>query len=47
MTPEYEVGTRYFANGVGDRLTMDFGGFRLAGQLRSLTMLPQAKNCRR
>ena len=47
MMPEYEIGTRYFANGVGDRLLMDFGGFRLAGQLKSLTMLPQAKNCRR
>ena len=46
MTPEYEIGTRYFSNGVGDRLMMDFGGFRLAGQLKSLTMLPQAKNCR-
>ena len=47
MTPEYEIGTRYFANGVGDRLLMDFGAFRLAGQLRSLTALPAAKNCPR
>ena len=45
MTPEYEIGSRYFANGVGDRLLMDFGTFRLSGRLRSLTMLPAAHGC--
>ncbi len=47
MTPEYEIGSRYFANGVSDRLDMDFGDYRLRGQLRSLVMLPSAKGCGR
>lgn len=46
MTPEYEIGMRYFADGVSDRLDMDFGGFRLRGQLRSLHLLPAARGCR-
>ncbi len=47
MTPEYEIGSRYFANGVSDRLDMDFGDYRLRGQLRSLVMLPGARGCGR
>jgi hypothetical protein len=47
MTPEYEIGSRYFANGVSDRLDMDFGDYRLRGELRSLVLLPSAKGCRR
>lgn len=45
--PEYEIGARYFGNGVSDRLEMDFGSFRLDGALRSLTLLPMARDCRR
>ena len=46
MTPEYELGSRFFANGVSDRLDMDFGDFRLKGHLRSLVLLPVAAPCR-
>jgi hypothetical protein len=35
ITPDYEVGMRYFANGVSDRLDMDFGDFTMRGTLRS------------
>ena len=45
MTPEYEIGSRYFANGVSDRLDMDFGDYRLHGKLRTLEMLPAARGC--
>ncbi len=31
--PDYEVGMRYFANGVADDLSMDFSEFVLAGKL--------------
>ncbi len=34
-TPDYEAGMRYFANGVSDRLDMDFGDFSMHGTLRS------------
>ncbi len=45
MSPDYEIGMRYFANGVSDRLDMDFGEFSLHGDLTSLHMLPVAQNC--
>ncbi|MDB5368482.1 MAG: hypothetical protein JWP20_40 [Roseomonas sp.] len=39
-TPEYEVGLRYFANGVADEMKMDFGDFVLDGKMESLEALP-------
>jgi hypothetical protein len=39
-TPEYQVGLRYFANGVADDMKMDFGDFTLNGVLESLDPLP-------
>lgn len=38
--PEYEVGLRYFENGVADELVMDFGEFSVTGRLLELTPLP-------
>ncbi|WP_230975870.1 EipB family protein [Acetobacter garciniae] len=38
MTPTYEIGMRYFANGVSDRLDMDFGDYRMKGTLKTLTL---------
>jgi hypothetical protein len=35
--PEYEVGLRYFENGVADELVMDFGEFSVTGRLLELT----------
>lgn len=35
-TPDYEVGMRYFANGVADDLAMNFGDFVMAGRLTTL-----------
>ena len=45
MLPEYEIGMRYFADGVSDRLDMDFGAFSMHGDLRSLHLLPAAAAC--
>ena len=45
MVPEYEIGSRYFADGVSDRLDMDFGDYRLRGALRTFKMLPEATDC--
>jgi len=39
-TPEYQVGLRYFANGIADDMKMDFGDFTLNGVLESLDPLP-------
>ncbi len=36
--PDYEVTMRYFANGVADALSMDFGDFVMGGKLDSLTI---------
>ena len=36
--PGYEVGMRYWSNGVADDLSMDFGDFVMAGKLSELTM---------
>jgi hypothetical protein len=38
--PEYEVGLRYFENGVADELVMDFGEFTVTGRLLELTPIP-------
>jgi hypothetical protein len=34
--PEYEVGLRYFENGVADEIVMDFGEFSVTGKLLEL-----------
>jgi hypothetical protein len=39
-TPEYEVGMRYWDNGVGDDLRMDFGSFVMQGTMTEFTLLP-------
>lgn len=38
--PDYEVGLRYFENGVADELVMDFGEFTVTGRLLDLTPVP-------
>ena len=38
--PDYEVGMRYWDNGVADDLDMDFGDFVMKGTLSQLTVLP-------
>ncbi|MCB4824627.1 EipB family protein [Roseicella aerolata] len=38
--PDYEVGLRYFENGVADELKMDFGEFSVDGTLQELVVLP-------
>ena len=45
ILPDYEIGMRYFANGVSDMLDMDFGDFRMRGTLHSLTLPPRAARC--
>ena len=39
-TPDYEVGMRYWDNGVADDLRMDFGDFVMAGKLASFQLQP-------
>ncbi len=36
--PDYEVGMRYWANGIADGLSMDFGDFVMSGTLSALTV---------
>jgi hypothetical protein len=38
--PDYEVGLRYYENGVADELKMEFGDFSVNGQMRELAVLP-------
>jgi hypothetical protein len=38
--PEYEVGLRYFENGVADEIVMDFGEFSVTARLLELQPLP-------
>lgn len=38
--PDYEVGLRYYANGVADELTMEFGEFSVDGRMQELALLP-------
>ena len=42
--PDYEVGIRYFENGVADELKMDFGEFAVAGNLAEFERLPGGCN---
>jgi hypothetical protein len=39
-TPDYAVGMRYWANGVSDELSMDFGGFVMKGAMDQFQILP-------
>jgi len=39
-TPSYEVSLRYYENGVADELLMDFGDFRVRGELAELNPIP-------
>lgn len=45
MLPDYEMGMRYFANGVSDNLDLNFGDFRMSGILHQLTIPPTPKKC--
>lgn len=38
--PDYEVGMRYWDNGVADDLSMDFGDFVMKGVIQELTLPP-------
>jgi len=38
--PDYEVGLRYYENGVADELKMEFGDFSVDGRLQELAVLP-------
>ncbi len=40
--PAYELSFRYFENGVTENLKIDYGQFALKGELKELTVLPQA-----
>jgi EipB-like len=40
-TPNYEVGMRYWENGVADDLAMDFGDFAMDAKLSEFTLLPR------
>ena len=39
-SPDYEVGLRYFENGVADELNMVFGEFSVNGRMEELAVLP-------
>lgn len=39
-SPDYEVGLRYWENGIADELKMDFGDFVVAGRLEKLEIIP-------
>jgi EipB-like len=40
--PDYEVGMRYWQNGIADDLSMDFGEFVMSGKLKDLAVPPHA-----
>lgn len=40
MTPSYQVGMRYWQNGVADDMQMDFGDFDMNAKLTKLTPVP-------
>jgi hypothetical protein len=42
-TPTYEVGMRYWENGVADDMQMDFGDFVMSAKMKELT--PQPRRC--
>lgn len=41
QVPDYEVGMRYWADGIADDLAMDFGSFVMHGALTSLELPPK------
>ncbi|MSP05531.1 MAG: DUF1849 family protein [Acetobacteraceae bacterium] len=41
-TPDYELGIRYWENGIADEISMDFGDFVMRAVLQQLTVLPKA-----
>lgn len=41
LTPSYEVGMRYWENGVSDDLQMDFGDFVMRARMRDYTAQPR------
>ena len=41
-TPNYELGIRYYENGIADDISMDFGDFVMKATLEDLTILPKA-----
>jgi hypothetical protein len=43
MTPTYQVGMRYWDNGVADDMKMDFGDFVMSGKMEEFT--PQPHHC--
>ncbi|WP_428484324.1 cell envelope integrity EipB family protein [Rhodopila sp.] len=43
MTPSYEVGMRYWENGVADDMQMDFGDFVMNAKMSEFT--PQPRHC--
>ncbi len=43
MLPDYEVGMRYWENGVADDMTMDFGDFVMHAKLTEFA--PQPRHC--
>lgn len=40
-TPDYELGMRYYANGIAEDMSMDFGDFVMKATLQELTVLPK------
>ncbi len=40
MTPDYEVGMRYWTNGVADNLRMDFGDFVMDAKMANFALQP-------
>ena len=43
QTPDYQVGMRYWENGVADDLQMDFGDFVMNGTMTEFALQP--KHC--
>jgi hypothetical protein len=39
-SPDYEVGIRYWENGIADELKMDFGDFVVDGRMETLEIIP-------
>jgi hypothetical protein len=39
-SPDYEVGIRYWENGIADELKMDFGDFVVDGRIETLEIIP-------
>lgn len=41
--PSYELGVRYFANGIATEVVQDFGDLKIDGRLREIELLPHPK----